>query len=315
MPDHFKLDASTQRELFSEIDGEYVIPPSPGIDAAAAVHANGEVIGVNMDALACYVEDTFEAARMTMFWNIVDLYMIGVEPDYSGVYFNSRHVDAEEFMRGLYDEANRRRCPVSAGETLTVQDNPKTVGGMATFGVADREHLVDLRDIEPGQDIVLIGEYGKWLAMMAADYRGEQLPWTTADLELPSKARIARKYAAGMKDNAAEGLRKVARDIAAEADVRVDIERDSIPFQPAAKQFFDTAMTEQLGDRDMLQMMDVSSFVAVTDTGSTDALIDELESEGYTATVIGSTSNGSQAYIDGQTVEGRGDPILDFFWG
>lgn len=328
MPELGKID----REFFDEFiyphlgaDRDDVrLAPEHGVDFGA-IDVGGQVIALATDPIFVMPSLGFERAAWFAFHVLMsDVAVAGFEPTHLAVDFNLPPEITDEQFETLWEtfdeEARDLGVSVVTGHTARYAGcNYPMVGGATALAVGDPQDLVRPDGARSGDRVIVTkGPAVEATGLLSIQYRelmeGELDPAIVEDATDRfydmSPVRDALVAAAAgpvtaMHDATECGVYGGLYELARAADVRIEIERDSVPVLPGVREaceFFDIDPWASISEGTLL--------VTVSPEGVDDVL-DALEAEGVPAADVGEVVEGAGLVVDGEETD---HPETDPFW-
>ena len=304
------------------------------VGGAEAAGGGGRALVTATDPLSLLPALGFErAGRFAVSFAISDVAVSGIAPTHVSVSLSlPTEMDESEFAAfwaGFTGECAELGVAVVTGHTAQYPAaSYPWVGATTVFGVGDHDDLIRPDGARPGDDLVVTEgpavETAGLVSTLFPDEFASLGAETVADAQacldrtgVTRDARAAVEAAraehddgatrddpsdddapiAAMHDATEGGLRGALCETAAASGVRIDVERDRVPTDPAA-----LAITEHLGI-DPWTCTTAGSLLLSVDPAATETVVSALESRGTPAAAVGNVHEGSGVRIDGERVE------------
>ena len=292
---------------------------------------SGQALVTATDPLSLLPALGFErAGRFAVSFAISDVAVSGVAPTHIAVSL-SLPTEMDEsafasFWQGLTSECAELGVAVVTGHTAQYPAaSYPWVGATTVFGVGDHDDVIRPDGARPGDDLVVTEgpavETAGLLATLFPDEFDALGAETVADAQacldrtgVTRDARAAVEAAraehdtggaasaatdapiAAMHDATEGGLRGALCETAAASGVRLDVDRERVPTDPAA-----LAVADHLGI-DPWACTTAGSLLLSVDPAATETVVSALESRGTPAAAAGTVREGSGVYVDGERV-------------
>ena len=297
---------------------EVLVGPSVGQDCAALQVAADEVLVMSTDPITGTVKDM---GRHCIHITANDLAASGAEP--VGMLLTVMLPDTmeEAELRQLMQQAEKTceelNIEILGGHTEITNVVRQPLISVTGVGKIRRDRLSTLRQIQPGQDVVVTKWIGLEATSILAKEREDELmarfPSGLVDeakgfdrfLSVVKEARIAMEHGAtAMHDITEGGVFGALWEMASGAGVGLEIDLKAIPIRQETVE-----ICEYFGVNPY-QIMSSGSMMIVTDQGH--ELARQLELEGIHGTVIGRTVGGNDRILrNGQDVRYLDKPQPD----
>jgi len=291
----------------------------------------GQALVTATDPLSLLPALGFErAGRFAVSFAISDVAVSGVAPTHVAVSL-SLPTEMDEsafasFWQGLTSECAELGVAVVTGHTAQYPAaSYPWVGATTVFGVGDHDDVIRPDGARPGDDLVVTEgpavETAGLLATLFPDEFDALGAETVADAQacldrtgVTRDARAAVKAAraehdtggaasdatdapiTAMHDATEGGLRGALCETAAVSGVRLDVDRERVPTDPAA-----LAVTDHLGI-DPWACTTAGSLLLSVDPAATETVVSALASRGTPAAAAGTVREGSGVSVDGERV-------------
>lgn len=291
----------------------------------------GQALVTATDPLSLLPALGFErAGRFAVSFAISDVAVSGVAPTHIAVSL-SLPTEMDEsafasFWQGLTSECAELGVAVVTGHTAQYPAaSYPWVGATTVFGIGDHDDVIRPDGARPGDDLVVTEgpavETAGLLATLFPDEFDALGAETVADAQacldrtgVTRDARAAVEAAraehetsaaagdatdapiAAMHDATEGGLRGALCETAAASGVRLDVDRERVPTDPAA-----LAVTDHLGI-DPWACTTAGSLLLSVDPAATETVVSALASRGTPAAAAGTVHEGAGVYVDGERV-------------
>jgi hydrogenase expression/formation protein HypE len=326
MSDYGKIDAEFFEEYIYPHLGasrdEIRLGPTSGVDFGI-IDTDDTSLVVATDPISILPALGFErAARFALDIVLADVAVSGISPQYLSISFTlPPEMTNKEFAtvwQAIDEEATDLGVSVVTGHTARYEGcEYPWVGGATTFALGDPDEIVRPDGTQPGDRVVVTTGPGVEAVGLLTTLFGDQmdLPGETVTtarerLEDTETVRDALTAASAgpvtaMHDATECGLQGGLTELAGSAGVRLDIDSASVPMRPAVKE-----VCEYL-DINPWHATSSGTLLITVRPEKVDTVVTALEDRGTTASIIGTASDGSGTYIDGERIE---HPSVDPSW-
>ena len=299
------------------------LEPQHGVDFGTLTLGDHAVV-LATDPIFVMPSLGFERAAWFAFHIIMsDVALSGLSPTHLTVDFNLPPGITDEQFATLWEtfdrEARELGVAVVTGHTARYAGcNYPMVGGATALAVGDPADVVRPDGARPGDSVVItkgpaVEATGLLSAQFAElmDVSSETLDAAQERFEDMSPVRDALTAAAAgdvtaMHDATECGVDGGLFELARAGEVRLDIDRASIPVLPGVRE------TCEFFDVDPWAAISEGTLICTVDPESVDGVLGALADEGIPAAEVGTATEGSGVYVDGEAIE---HPKTDPFWG
>lgn len=301
---------------------DVTLGPRHGVDFGM-IEVGGEAVVLATDPISILPDLGFERAAWFAFHVVLsDVAVSGLPPTHLAVNLNlppEMSDDEFETVWKTFDrEAREFGVSVVTGHTARYTGCQfPWVGGATTIAVGDIDDVVRPDGAEPGDHVLVTKGPGVEATGLLTtlfpdqmDLPADDLATAQSRLDDVSPVRDALTAAAAgpvhaMHDATEGGLQAALVEMADAAGVRFDIDRDRVPFQPGVR-----VACDAIGIDPWTATSEGTLVIAVP-PDSVDPVLDALDAEGVPAADVGTVSDGSGVYVDGERVE---HPQVDPSW-
>lgn len=329
MSDLGKID----REFFDEYvhpnlganRDDVALGPRHGVDFGV-IEVGERAIAMATDPIFVMPSLGFERAAWFAFHILcADVAVSGMPPTHLSVDFNLPPEITDDEFRTIWEtfDAEARALDVSVvtGHTARYAGcNYPMVGGATSIAVGDPDDLVRPDGSSVGDRVVItkgpaIEATGllaiQFEALLSDDLDAEAIDAGKErfhDMSPVTDALVAADAGGvhAMHDATEGGVHGGLHELATTAGVRLDVDRGSIPVMDGV-----TAVCDWF-DIDPWEAISEGTVVMSVDPTGVDAVLSALEREDIPAADVGTVSEGSGLYVDGEPIEA---PERDPFWG
>ena len=327
MADYGKVDADFFDEhIYPRLGADradVALGPQHGVDFGVLEIGDRSVV-VATDPISVLPQLGFErAGRFALDVVLADVAVSGLPPSHLSINFSlPPEMTDEEFAtlwKAIDREATDLGTSVVAGHTARYEGCTfPWVGGATALAVGDREEIVRPDGARPGDRFVLTTGPGVEAVGLLTTLFGDRmdLPETTLDtararLDDTDTVRDALAAAAAgpvtaMHDVTEGGLKNALCEIAGSAGIRLDIGREAVPMRPGVEP------TCEYLDIDPWTATSSGSLLIAVEPEGVESVLAALDDRETTAAVIGTVTEGTGAYVDGERIE---RPAVDSSWG
>ena len=302
------------------------------VGAGGANAGDGQALVTATDPLSLLPALGFErAGRFAVSFAISDVAVSGVAPTHVAVSLSlPTKMDESEFASfwdGLTAECADLGVAVVTGHTAQYPAaSYPWVGATTVFGVGDHDDVIRPDGARPGDDLVVtegpaVETAGLLATLFPAEFDtlgAETVADAQACLDRTGVTRDARAAVeaaraehgtggaagdatdapiAAMHDATEGGLRGALCETAAASGVRLDVDHERVPTDPAA-----LAVTDHLGI-DPWACTTAGSLLLSVDPAATETVVSALTDRGTPAAAAGTVREGSGVYVDGERVQ------------
>jgi hydrogenase expression/formation protein HypE len=315
------LDAHVLDHLGAARD-DVAVGPKHGVDFGV-LDVNGTALVAATDPVSILPALGWErAASFALSVVLADVAVSGIPPSHLAISFSLPPEMTDEAFAAVWEtiDAECRDLGVSVLTGHTARYGGVSfpwVGAATAMAVGEHAAVVRPDGAEPGDRIVVTnGPAVEATGLLTTlypdgfDLDDETIAAAQSRLDDASCVREALRVAAetdvhAMHDATEGGLAGALNEVAAGAGVRIDVDRDSVPFLPGVE-----AACRAL-DVDPWACTASGTLVVALPPESVDAALAALDEAGATAAEIGAVSDGDGVYLDGDRLA---HPDVDPSW-
>jgi hydrogenase expression/formation protein HypE len=326
MPDYGKIDAAFFEEhIYPHLGAsreEVRLGPTPGVDFGI-IDTNDASLVVATDPISILPSLGFErAAHFALDIVLADVAVSGLSPQFLSISFTlPPEMTDEEFAtvwQAIDREATDLGVSVVTGHTARYEGcGFPWVGGATAFALGDPDDIVRPDGTQPGDHVIVTTGPAVEAVGLLTTLFGDQMD-LPAETLTTARERLAETEtvrdaitaaAAGpvtaMHDATECGVQGALTELAESAGVRLDIDSEAVPMKPSIREVCDYL------DMDPWHATSSGTLLVTVRPEGVETVLEALEESGTTAAVIGTASEGSGTYIDGEHVE---HPVVDPSW-
>lgn len=329
MPDYGKIDSAFfENHIYPHLGAErdeISLGPQHGVDFGVIDIGDRSMV-VATDPISVLPQLGFErAGQFALDVILADVAVSGLSPAYLSIEFTlPPEMTDEEFAtlwRAMDREAKDLDMGIVAGHTARYEGCAYPwIGGATALAVGREEDIVRPDGARPGDSLLLTtGPAVEAVGLLTTLFGDEmELPESTietarerladTDTVRDALAAAAAGPVTAMHDATEGGVQNALCEMADSAGVRFDIEREAVPMRPGVE-----SVCAYL-DIDPWQATSSGSLLLAVDSTGVDAVCSALDARDTTVAVIGSVTEGTGAYIDGERLSPPdSDPSWDVY--
>ncbi len=326
MPEYGKVDSAFfENHIYPHLGAdreEIRLGPQHGVDFGI-IDIGGRSVVVATDPISILPQLGFErAARFALDVVLADVAVSGLPPRFLSIEFTlPPEMTDEEFAtlwKTIDREAEDLGMGIVAGHTARYEGcEYPWIGGATALAVGNEEDIVRPDGARPGDSLLLTtGPAVEAVGLLTMLY-GDQMDLSEATIETAkerfAEARTVRDAltaaatgpVTAMHDATEGGVQGAFCEMAESAGVRLDIERRAVPIPPGVE-----SICEYL-DIDPWKATSSGTLLLTVRPEGVEDVLAALETRGTTAAVVGSVTEGTGAYVDGERI---GYPTVDPSW-
>lgn len=333
MPDPAESLGKVDRAFFSEqiaprlgaTRSDVALGPRHGVDFGV-LDVNDTALVVATDPLSILPELGFErAGRFAIDIVLADVAVSGISPSHVAIGLTlPPSMTDEEFVamwRGIDEELADLGASVVTGHTARYQDcTYPWIGAATAMAVGAHDEIVRPDGAKPNDRLLLTNGPAVETTGLVATLFSEALPLSDEVIER-AQDRLAEATCVrdaltaaqagtvhAMHDVTEGGLRGALCELAASADVRLDVDSTAVPLRPGVE-----AVCTAL-NLDPWACTAAGTLLLAVAPDSVDAVRDAITARGTPIEEIGSVSDGDGVYVDGDRVSApETDPSWEAF--
>lgn len=329
MPGLGKVDRSFFEDvIYPNLGAErddVVLGPTHGVDFGV-LNVGGEALVVATDPVSVLPALGFErAGRLALDVVLADVAVSGIAPTHLTVSLSlpSEMTDGElaATWEGIAARAAELDVSIVGGHTARYPGVEYSwVGGATAIGVGSFDDIVRPDGARPGDALVVTTGPGAEVAGLFAAIYPDRLDLASEVLATArdrldefgvvreTGAAVGSGDVSAMHDATEGGLVGALVEMARGAGVRFDVRSDDVPLAPGVSEVTDAL------DVDPWEVTSTGTLVLAVERADARDVVDAIESTGTRAAVVGSVSDGTGVYVDGEPVTPpASDPIWDVF--
>jgi hydrogenase expression/formation protein HypE len=326
MPNYGKVDSEFFAEhiyphLGAERD-EIRLGPQHGVDFGVIDIGDRSMV-VATDPISVLPELGFErAGRFALDVVLADVAVSGLPPDYLSISFTlPPEMTDEEFAtlwQAIDREAEELGTSIVAGHTARQEGcEYPWIGGATALAVGREEDIIRPDGARPGDSLLLTTGPAVEAVGLLTTLFGDEMDLPESTIETARKrladtdtVRDALAAAAvgpvtAMHDATEGGVQGALCEMADSAGIRFDVEREAVPLRPGVE-----PVCEYL-DIDPWKATSSGSLLLTVEPDGVESVLEALDARGTTTAVIGTVTEGTGAYADGDRLE---HPSVDPSW-